>query len=192
MEGNQWYSVGLYCGRKRFIHGECLEDDISSEELGDMFYGVQKLRTPIRVRIQSGSKPGDFVFTTRVAVVLISERVANLLKENNITGWDTYDVAFFGKKGPIDGYFGLTVAGRIGPFKKDRVIVKKMPPRLPGAPEYYARFGMYLDESQWDGSDICTTKGTLCRFCNEKVKSLFEEHDITNISLTRVEDLEDF
>ena len=119
----------------------------------------------------------------------ISDKVLDILIDNNITGWKTYPIQVFDKKGnEVPGYHGFSIIGRCKDLDisllKERVAVQYYesgPIR-----EYYK--GFPLDLSAWDGSDIFLLSGTGWSFITKRVYSLFKKHKITNIRYEKVTD----
>ena len=78
---------------------------------------------------------------------LISDRMKQLLEVNHITGWKSFPVLLFDKKGnEISGYNGFTVIGRGG--EMDFLLP---PEQIPFAED---RSYVHWRKEQWDGSDI--------------------------------------
>ncbi len=60
-----------------------------------------------------GSRLRDVLDTGYPPAYLISDRFRDLLTENNVTGWKTYPIRLYDKKGNlINGYNGLSFTGR--------------------------------------------------------------------------------
>lgn len=86
---------------------------------------------------------------------IISNRTVKLLEENHVTGWKTYPVEIYDKKGNlISGYQGFSVTGRGGSMKENK-----------------------WRRSDWDGSDIFII-GNIGHYVTERVKILLEENKI--------------
>ena len=137
-----------------------------------------------------GKKITDFLntgFGTKLTP--ISDKVLDILVDNNITGWKTYPIQVFDKKGnEVLGYHGFSITGRCKDLDisllKERVDVQYYesgPVR-----KYYK--GFPLDLSAWDGSDMFLLSGTGFNFINKKVYSLFKKHKVTNIQYEKVTD----
>lgn len=81
---------------------------------------------------------------------LISDRMKRIFKENEFTGWETYPVLLFDKKGhEIKGYSGFTVIGRGG--QRKYLLPKQEVDKM--VKEEKAKY-IEWDISQWDGTDI--------------------------------------
>lgn len=143
---------------------------------------------PVKVRYAMGrSKPSDFIHTTNVHPILISDRVLGILKGEGFTGWQTYPVRVFGKDGArIPGYHGLAVHGRCGPLDDSRSV--KRDTVYPGGvfPEWY---GLFFDPATWDGSDLfMTASDQTWIFLVEAVKRAFEKAKVTNVKFTALDE----
>src|SRR5262249_27462331 len=108
---------------------------------------------PVEVRWTMGrNRPSDFIFTTWVDPVLISDRVVGVLKAGELSGWQPYPIDLFGKDGArITGYQGLAVHGRCGPI--DNSLSVKIQKIYPGGIFPMWR-GLFFDQTTWDGSDL--------------------------------------
>ena len=86
---------------------------------------------------------------------IISDRIVKIFEENHVTGWKTYPVEIYDKKGNlISGYQGFSVTGRGGSMKENK-----------------------WRRSDWDGSDIFII-GNIGHYVTERVKILLEENKI--------------
>lgn len=105
--------------------------------------------------------------------VLISDRMCGILRAGGITGWQTYPIILFDKKGiEIGGYNGFTVVGRGGTFEY-----------LPGydpikVDEYYKYIQWRVE--QWDGSDFFKISPN-CVVCTKRVMQLLRIHKVEAI-----------
>lgn len=163
------------------------------------------------------SKIGDFVWTW-YHECLVTDRVAQLFKEARFTGYElrpvivskvykyyTYkDIGFIEDKAVgikkvirdrnpqhIPKLWELVVTGKGGEAhpKSGIRLIKKC--KFCGAEEYTGfGKGLFIDESQWDGSDFFTV-WPLPKFIiiTERVKKFIEEKKLTNCKITPVEEL---
>ena len=117
---------------------------------------------------------------------LISDRMRDLLVDNNITGWKCYEIEMYDKKGNIvPGYNGFSVTGICNDMLKinyDNIIEDKK--------RGFLAKGASFDISKWDGSDIFKVGGW--RIITKKVYELFKKHKITAIEMTRLTDYTDW
>ena len=136
-----------------------------------------------------GKNIHDYVGIGYAALYLLSEKVINLLKENNITGWKIYPCTLYDKrKKEVNGYSLFSVTGKCGPIvdSKSEILVKQLVPN--GKPCKIYK-GLYFDLDIWDGSDIFSLEGTTFTIVTEKVRSLLLNNSVTNITLTCIADI---
>ena len=111
----------------------------------------------------SGKKLRDII-GPRLCPCLISERLKALLEENGITGWKSYPVEIYDRKGElVTGYHGFSITGRGGSVRY------KDPEKQEG--------GIY-DSSQWDGSDFFRVK-PYYTLVTARVKALMKDNKIS-------------
>ena len=83
-----------------------------------------------------------------IHLLLISDRFKNLLEENGITGWQTYPIELYDRKGNLgEGYNGFTIIGRAG----DMLTFDSPPEEFGYSPKSE---GYYFNVDLWDGTDI--------------------------------------
>ena len=130
-----------------------------------------------------GSRLRDVLDTGYPPAYLISDRFRDLLTENNVTGWKTYPIRLYDKKGnPINGYNGLSFTGEGGDFdawpeynedipwyEKDRLTKK----------------GIY-NINNWDGSDIFMIRGAV--LMTERVMKLIKKNKIDAVYFEKLSD----
>ena len=165
--------------------GRATTDDPLALTHGDL----QVLQPVFVTHATGGWKTKDLIWTTYVAVVIVSERVVDLLTSNGFTGWKIYPVKVLDKFGnDLTGYVGLSVVGRCGPFLDERSgrTMKQFPARM-----REVRVGRFFDESTWDGSDFCmSTNNYGFIFVHERVKECFERSHVTNVEFKRMDLIE--
>ena len=94
-----------------------------------------------------GNKLRDVLYCGQ-SLYLISDRFKSILNESGLTGWKTYPILLYDKKGSrIDGYNGFSITGRGGNMHK----FDSPPIELGYSPK---SDGYYLKFEAWDGSDI--------------------------------------
>lgn len=82
------------------------------------------------------------------SLYLISDRLKNILEESGLTGWKSYPILLYDKKGrQIEGYNGFSILGRAGNLCKFDI----PPVELGYSPK---SDGYYFEFDAWDGSDI--------------------------------------
>jgi hypothetical protein len=152
-----------------------------------------EVNPPETVRVgwaMGGRKPSDFIWTTSAHPVIVHRRVADLLRENGITGWRSYRASVTDKDGEFhENYEGLAISGRCGSVNLSRSVVTLK--EYPGG--WYPQFlGHYFAEESWDGSDVfmerpdSTGKVTARIFVSEKVLQVFNKAEIKNVLLERL------
>lgn len=134
----------------------------------------------------SGKKMRDILDTRYMALYLISDRFKNILEESGITGWESYPITLFDKKGnPVEGYNGFSITGRAGKMQKfDQ-------PQLEYGYSADAD-GYYFDVETWDGSDLFNTEGTRHIIATERFIRVLVENKITACDYCRLTDYGDW
>jgi hypothetical protein len=136
-----------------------------------------------------GRQATDFVWCSLTPVVVISERVVELLQQHRFTGWATYPVEVYGRQGePLHGYLGLAIIGRAGKQDRSRSTIITKPAPVPGGKSYQVYKGFYFDESQWDGSDIFLADGL--KIITLPVQKAFRRTKVSNVRFTPLMDVE--
>ena len=136
--------------------------------------------TPIAASWAIGGRaPGDIVWTDR-SLLIVSDRVVEVLNDNKLTGWSTYPVTLTNRDDEIlNGYCGLAITGRCGEIDNSRCQI--VPKQYP-AGEFPVYRGIYFDESTWDGSDIFCFSGGGARKCvTERFRAAVEEAGLRDI-----------
>ena len=153
-----------------------------------LFQGAWAPAEPIVWRhYMGGAAPKDLVPTGYVGPILVSDRVVNVLREHQFTGWNTYPVTLLGKKKEvIPRYHGLTVTGRCGQPDDRLSPVEWREPLVPNGPRIQVRVGLYFDPATWTGEDIFSPPGSGWCFVTERVKAAVEKTELTNLRFTRL------
>ena len=137
---------------------------------------------------ESGKRFSDLLDTGHSNLYLISDRMKTVLEENNLTGWQTYPIKLYDKKGnEIFGYHGFSVVGHCGPkrYEKSKIIEKQFIPKGPVV-KYYK--GVFFDD--WDGSDFFTPEESFMIFITKKSADVLKKNKITNFWLENLADYE--
>ena len=162
---------------------------LSLKERDELIHGRFLLSESLQFDTYRGGQAADFLWSTSLVLVCISSRVIDLLKSNKISGWSTYPVEIFDRKGDLlPGYYGFAVTGPVCTLDRSRSEIIDKPAPTPGGRGYQVYRGYYFDESQWDGSDMFWVNGT--KIVTEKVYRLFKEYKITSILLERLDQSE--
>jgi len=169
--------------------------DKTDERMKDPYaitLGLEHHIEPLEFNVMIGRKPMDLVTTSLVVLYLVSDRIIQAFTDVGITGWSTYPVMLWDKRGnEIPGYHGLTVTGRSGPIDDSRSVRMLRDPATDptvdaGAP-YWAWVGLFFKEESWDGSDIFIAKNPTeisgYMIVNTRVRDLLINMKATNILL---------
>lgn len=134
----------------------------------------------------SGKKMRDILDTRYPPLYLISDRFKNVLEECGITGWKSYPIALFDKKGnPVNGYNGFSITGRAGKMQKYD--------QLPLECGYSVDAdGYYFDINTWDGSDLFNTEGSWHIIASERFIKVLVDNKITACDYCRLTDYGDW
>jgi len=168
-------------------------DTFAEEGLDDIaIAGAERLpEKPIVCRHSMGGKPRDLVGTGYGTMILLSSRVVGILREKEFTGWTTYPVEVYGKRGErIDGYHGFAVTGRCGPVHWNKARRERRPPPVPNGCGYDVLVGAYISPRSWDGTDIFMPKGTTYIIVLEPVMQALTKAKVSNIGFERLTELE--
>ncbi len=150
---------------KRNIHlqlcwGEYLEDTQFPIVFHPIRYSGKNFKDVLSLRY------GTFVF-------LISDRFKSLLEGNGITGWKSYPIEVYDKKGnPILGYSGFSITGRGGEMEGARSPKWKEICDSRQRPRYHPK--------QWDGSDIFRIDPAYL-VISKKLRDILIESKITGV-----------
>lgn len=160
-------------------------------EVRALVRGEVNPKTPVVVcHEMGGAVPKDFIWTTNVGVMMVSQKVVDLLQETGFTGWATYPVEVHGKNDEIiKDYYGFAITGRCGFVDDSRsktVMVDYPARRVPRLR------GLYFDPKTWDGSDLFMTSepGAVWLFVLEQVKKVFEKAKIRNVKFKSVTEID--
>jgi hypothetical protein len=145
---------------------------------------------PVPVEWEMGSaKPGEVIWTTHAAPIIIADSVVNLLRTHGFTGWSLYPTAVHDKQGQAaPGYSGLAVTGRCGNL--DHSMSVEVPRIFPGG-VFPVWKGLLFDPSSWDGSDFFMPAQRFgFVFVVEEVKKAFERAKVRNVKFTPLDQFE--
>ena len=149
--------------------GEILVEALKEYDEQALTRGNWVPQEPFAVKVSEGKKLYDIVHFQDPFNFAISERVHKLLKDDSVTGWNSYEIVIEGRS---EKYYGFQVLGRCGELKR---------PKEPGFVK-----GCEFEYTTWDGSDFFCPDGTLYVFCTEKVRQLFIANQITNFELADI------
>ena len=143
---------------------------------------------PVIFKQKEGKKFCDILDTGYPSLYLISERMKILLMENNLTGWKTFPIKLYDKKGNvIAGYNGFSITGSSGPknYEKSQIIEKQFVPLGPIIKFYK---GFLIDK--WDKSDFFLPEKTTMTCITKKAAEILRKNKITNMYLEETADYE--
>jgi hypothetical protein len=156
-----------------------------------LFKGKMELDEPIKFKPNIGKKIYDLIGSGYSGINLFSNKVINILKENNISGWKTYPCEIYDwDSNIIDGYSIFSVTGRCSAIdysKSEKIMIQPLSPK--GKPVEGIR-GLYFEPNSWDESDIFTPENSKFTIVTEKVKRLFENYNISNVTFKKLTEYE--
>ncbi len=155
----------------------------------EYFRGEAKPAQPIRLKAKMGGQATDFLWSTGGDFICVSSRVVELLRQSALTGWDTYPVEVYGRKGElIPGYSGLVITGAECREDLSRSVIVDKPPRVPGGEGFQVYKGLYFYEEDWDGSDFFLVGRRIV--VTAQVYQLFKRAKVRNVMLTPLPEYE--
>lgn len=136
-----------------------------------------------------GARPGEVIWTTHAAPIIIADSVGQLLRSHGFTGWSLYPVSVRDKqKQLVPGYGGLAVTGRCGNLEQSMSV--EVPRIFPGG-VFPVWKGLLFDPASWDGSDFFMPAQRFgFVFVVEAVKKAFERAKIRNVKFTPLDQFE--
>jgi hypothetical protein len=164
------------------------DDNLTTDQVHSLFRGNLRFDYPLKLGAYSGGQATDIMWSAFPPLVCISNRIMNLLQDNGVTGWSTYPVELFGRKGePIPGYHGFSITGP--EYKRDRsrstILTKQA---VPGGKPYQVYKGLFFEEKKWDGSDFFIVFNQ--HIVTNKVHDIFKKNKISNVSFKPLSDVE--
>jgi hypothetical protein len=169
---------------------EGYSDWLTTDQAIELFRGRLRLDTPSRLGAYMGDQAMDFLWSGLIPLVCMLDRVVDILRTNNITGWSTYPVEVYGRKGELlFGYYGFAVTG--SECRRDRsrsqVITKQA---VPGGKPFEVYKGLYFYEEGWDGSDIFIVRKYGGTVVTDKVYKILRRAKVTNVKLIPLPEVE--
>ena len=159
---------------------------------------------------QKSGKNWKDILCPSIGFYIISDRVKNALDENNITGYKTFPIIIYDKKGnEVPGYHGFSITGRSGEidWTKSQIITKHKENKytkesadamkaiypnweIPPPKDYKYYKGLYPGLEQWDGSDIFKNKNTNYVFLSQKAYEVLKNEKIKIVRFTNLAEYE--
>lgn len=134
---------------------------------------------PVTFKQEYGKNLRDILGTGWPKLYLISDKLKAVLESNELTGWKTFPIKLYDKKGnEINGYHGFSMTGhcsRIN-YGKSEIIEKRLVPNGPVCKFYK---GIVIDN--WDGSDFFTPDETYHTFITKRAAEILKKNKITNM-----------
>jgi len=146
-------------------------DDLEAVVLGP------DLPKGLYVKAVCGREPGDLI---SAALWVFSKRFLDVLESCQATGYRACPIRIVDKKGhPLPDYFLLKLTGRGGPLDEERSgVIRGSSGAILG------RTAVYMDESQWDGSDVFAIPGMgICMFVTQRIGEAIRKARLLNIDL---------
>lgn len=160
------------------------------EQQKDLTRGAYYPPGLLQFDVARGTQPTDVLWSNSVHPMFISARLMALLVEHQITGWATYPVELFDRKGQhLPGYHGFAITGAMCERDRSRSQVIEKPPVVPNGQPYQVYRGLYFIESQWDGNDMFWVQHG-GKVVTERVYRLFRKHKIVNARFTPLSEVE--
>jgi hypothetical protein len=166
------------------------DEEITSVKAMEIFTAESRLNRPLRLGAYQGKRLADFLWSAMTPIVCISERVADMLTRENITGWSTYETELFDGRGNlIHGYQGLSVTGAICRRNKALSRLLRRPPVTASGEPFTVYKGLYFHETDWEGSDffLIQNHGMVVV---KKVKDLLSSNAVFNVELIPLPEVE--
>lgn len=122
--------------------------------------------------------------------VLYFPKGLDLLRENKFTGWSTYPVEVYGRKGEyLPDYYGFAITSDAGKIDKSRSPIITKPPYVPGGKPPRVYKGVFFDERKWDGSDFFRLFASFI-IVTRSVRDAFKRAKISNVRFTPLSEME--
>ncbi len=133
----------------------------------DEFFKPNILKKENKFSPYQGTKFFDLIAYCDPVNIAISEKLKNILEQNNITGWSYYPIEI---EGTDLRYYGFQMLGKAGPvtnLDEDGFVPID---------------DIEFDVKTWDGSDIFNLEDAGgIKVCTPRVKEVLEKAKITNI-----------
>ena len=143
---------------------------------------------PVTFKQEYGKKLKDILGTGLVSLYLISDKFKNVLELNQLTGWKTFPIKLYDKKGnEINGYHGFSITGHCSglSYKKSQIIEKRFVPNGPLC-KYFK--GTFIEN--WDGSDFFTPDKKFHTFITRNAAEAIQKNKLTNVYLENLAEIE--
>ena len=198
MSTTKFYS--FHEGRGSLVLNPCCYSQKEWDSWDDLKIGkdedIPKGELHFMVNPNFGKKFWDVVTAGKGLLYAVSEKVVKLLQDNNITGCKFYPITINDHEDLK--YFLLTITGKCGAFdiSKSKVIrtieypeeaIQNSDIIIPSG-RFSIMKGFYFPLESWDGCDFFSPEGSGKIIVNERIKSLFKKHNITNVVFQDLEE----
>lgn len=136
------------------------------------------------VHVASGSVFYDLLVTNAFSFFLVSENIANKLREIKAKGLELIDITV-NYKNTTYQYFGLIPRGRSSSF--DRTNIHEVVRIDKKGRKFIKKAGLRIDENGWDGSDVFIPDGSEACIVTDRVADAIKS--FTNIYLKPVDSI---
>ncbi|TSE05418.1 hypothetical protein [Aquimarina algiphila] len=167
-----FYRLNVAQSRSAIVLDTTFKDDSFIVSSGIVNYANDVVKT----KKDMGKRTYDLLAFNDGMNKVISDKLLNLLIENEVIGFKTYPVDI---KGVKEKYHGLQVIGKSGKYMK---------PEKKEDNDDYSFKGVKFDPETWDGSDIFFPEGTTALTITPRIKKILEENNITNIEIEHISD----
>jgi hypothetical protein len=181
---NDFYKMSDPLATKPFIL-HIKQNWVDIPKANQLFYGTWQPPEPIILQAISGGQVADVLWTSLPPLLCISQRLVDILFEHKFTGWGTFPVEVYDRKGvSLAGYSGFSIKSYAGKQDFSRCTIIMKPP-VPGFSLPPVRFyiGTFFNETKWDGSDIFRIQHAVM-IVRKRVMQEFKKNRITNVRFT--------
>lgn len=164
---------------------------LSVDEMFALGQGHLQLKVPLKFEASMGRQATDFLWTETPPLVCVSSRCIDLLVANQCTGWSTYPVEVYNRKGNLlPDYYGFAMTDLECRRDRSRSEIIEKPPPAPRGQSYKVYKGLYFYEDCWDGSDFFWVRPFGGRIITKKVYQLFKKAKVRNIRTVPLPEVE--
>lgn len=176
------------------LNGQGVQFDPTDETAGvlfdweygrDLLTGRRSPSAPLVFRQVRKSRWYDMLWSGESQIRIVSSRLIGVLKAERATGWRTYPVTLWNKKGArVPGYQGLAITGIAGPIQWNRAERLWHPPAVPTGEGSWMLRGPLIDEQTWDGSDLFFPGGTMHLMVTARIVRAMRKSELKGIEYT--------
>jgi hypothetical protein len=168
---------------------EGYSDWLTWKQAVGLFRGELSLSQPLKLHGYMGRQMTDVLWSAFTPIIVISQRLLDILKEHQLSGWKTYSVEVYGREDKLlPNYYGLSITGRAGDRDRTRSLTVTKPAPVPNGKPRQVYKGLYFDERQWDKSDFFLVSGRV--IVTKTVKETFKKAKISNVHFVPLPEVE--